>query len=361
MVQFKILAGGYDFFIATYLFNSLTSSLTLVSKSQSGQNPSWISLNPTNRSLLYAVNENWYGSLQSFGINQAGSLTSAIDTVYSGGDVPAFTVALSTGAVAIMNYQSGTGRIVPTISGSSNSKFDPNSPIITFSPPSGGASHPHMALESNGEVLVPDLGADTIWRLKQVSGSSSYQIQGSISQPKGSGPRHIAIYNDRLFTLHELSSTLSVQTLPSQPNGSSTTFATVSIIPSNPPSGAKWAAAEILIPPTTSRFPTPYIYVSNRNTANNSPQGDSIAIFEHVNKGQSNEGLKLVNQVYTGLNQVRGMAFGNADQGGEEFLVASGVAGSGGVIVLRRTDSGRNLEIVARNTDVLTRSSFVWL
>ncbi|PPQ73722.1 hypothetical protein CVT24_006979 [Panaeolus cyanescens] len=361
MVQFKFLAGGYDFFIATYVFNSATSSLTLTSKSPSGQNPSWISLNPTNHSLLYAVNENWYGSLQSFGINQSGSLSPAIDTVYSGGDVPAFAVALSTGSVAVMNYQSGTGRIVPTISGSSSSKFDPNSPIITFPQPSGGVSHPHMALEYQGEILVPDLGGDTIWRLKQASGSTSYQIQGSIPQPKGSGPRHIAIYNDRLFTIHELSSTLSVQTIPAQPSGSSTTFATVSIIPSNPPSGATWAAAEILIPPPTSRFPTPYIYVSNRNTANNSPQGDSIAIFEHINKGQSNEGLRLVNQVFTGLNQIRGMEFGNADQGGEEFLAASGVAGSGGVVVFRRTDGGRNLEIVARNTDVLTRTSFVWL
>jgi hypothetical protein len=44
-----------------------------------------------------------------------------------------------------------------------------------------------------------------------------------------------------------------------------------------------------------------------------------------------------------------------------EFLVASGFQGSGGVLILRRTDEGRDLEIVARNRDIPTRTSFVWL
>jgi len=218
-----------------------------------------------------------------------------------------------------------------------------------------------MALEHDGEVLIPDLGGDTIWRLKENPATSLYAIQGSIPQPKGSGPRHIAIYNDRLFTIHELASTLSVQTVPTQPNGTSTTFATVSIIPPNPPAGALWAAAEILIPPPTSQFPTAYIYVSNRNTGTQTPQGDSIAIFEHVNQGLPNEGLVLVKQVFTGLDQIRGMEIGNVDQGGDEFLIAGGVAGSAGVVVLQRTDGGRDLKVVARNLEVPTRTTFIWL
>jgi len=359
MVSFKILAGGYDVFVATYLFNSATSSLTLQSKSPTGSDPSWITLNPANRSLLYAVNEiSGAGALQSFNIKSDGTLSAALDTVSSGGSSPAFTTALSTGSVAVMNYDTGNGKIIPTTS--QETQFSTSAPLITFPKPAGGVSHPHMALENAGEVLVPDLGGDTIWRLKQ-NAAGTYAIQGSIPQPQGSGPRHIAIFNNRLFTLHELASTLSVQTLPAQPNGTATTFATVSIIPPNPPAGALWAAAEILIPPPTTAFPTPYIYVSNRNTGTQAPTGDSIAIFEHVNQGLPNEGLNLVNQVYTGLDQIRGMEFGNADQGGDQFLIASGVAGTGGVIVLQRTNSGRNLTIVARNLDIPTRTSFVWL
>ena len=164
-----------------------------------------------------------------------------------------------------------------------------------------------------------------------------------------------------MFAVHELASTLSVQTIPPPPNGTSTTFATVSIVPSGPAPGALWAGAEVLIPKPTLKFPTPYIYVSNRNTGVQTPTGDSIAIFEHVNQGRPDESLVLVNQVFTGLDQIRGMEFGNEAQGGDEFLMAGGVAGTAGVIVLRRTEGGRNLEIVARNLDIPTRTSFVWL
>ncbi|KDR70232.1 hypothetical protein GALMADRAFT_127891 [Galerina marginata CBS 339.88] len=359
MVAFKILAGGYDVFVATYLFNSATSSLTLQSKSPTGSNPSWITQNPANRSLLYAVNENAAGGLQSFAINSDGTLTAAIDTVATDGGSPAFTTALSTGSVAVMNYDSGNGRIIST--SAKETKFNASAPVVTFPKPVGGVSHPHMALENAGEVLVPDLGGDTIWRLKANAKTGVYAIQGSIPQPKGSGPRHIAIFNDRLFTIHELASTLSVQTLPAQPNGTSTNFATVSIVPPNPPAGAMMAAAEILIPPPSVQFPTPYIYVSNRNTGTQAPVGDSIAIFEHVNQGKPNEGLVLINQVFTGLDQIRGMEFGNVDQDGNQFLIAGGVAGTAGVVVLQRTEGGRNLKIVARNLDIPTRTSFVWL
>lgn len=90
-------------------------------------------------------------------------------------------------------------------------------------------------------------------------------------------------------------------------------------------------------------------------------RGDSIAIFEHVNKGTSSEGLQLVQQVFTGLDQIRGMEFGRESNGGDEFLIAGGVAGSAGVVIYRRVEGGRNLEEVVRNLDIPTRTSFVWL
>ena len=154
---------------------------------------------------------------------------------------------------------------------------------------------------------------------------------------------------------------LSVQDIPDSPNGTSITYASVSIIPANPPAGAVYAAAEILIPPPCSRFPKPYIYVSNRNTGVPTAEGDSIAIFEHVNQGQKNESLVLINQVFTGLNQIRGMKIGNEDNGGEQYLMAGAASGKGGVAVFRRTEEGRNLKLVVRNLDISTRTSFVWL
>jgi 6-phosphogluconolactonase (cycloisomerase 2 family) len=49
-----------------------------------------------------------------------------------------------------------------------------------------------MAYEYNGEVFVPDLGANQVWRLAGSGGS--WHIQGNIPQPSGSGPRHMQIY-----------------------------------------------------------------------------------------------------------------------------------------------------------------------
>ena len=119
------------------------------------------------------------------------------------------------------------------------------------------------------------------------------------------------------------------------------------------------AAGEILVPEPSANFPAPYIYVSNRNTGIEDPRGDSIAIFEHVNCGMTGkESLSLIAHVFTGLNQIRGMEFGGPEK---EFLIASGVAGNGGTIMLKRTDGGKNMTLLVRNTDIPTRTSFVWL
>jgi hypothetical protein len=54
MVNYIILAGGYTTFIVTYLLNCSLRSCTLsvVNKSPTGPNPSWIASHPTNRSIL---------------------------------------------------------------------------------------------------------------------------------------------------------------------------------------------------------------------------------------------------------------------------------------------------------------------
>ena len=80
-----------------------------------------------------------------------------------------------------------------------------------------------------------------------------------------------------------------------------------------------------------------------------------------MNQGQHNEGLVLINQVFTGLNQIRGMEIGNQANGGDKYLIAGGSNGKGGVVIFRRTEQGKNLELVVRNQDIPTRTSFVWV
>ncbi|OCH93156.1 putative isomerase YbhE [Obba rivulosa] len=351
MVNFTILAGGYTSFVASYLFNSETNALSLLNTSPTGDNPSWIALHPTNKSILYAVNENSPGSLQTFVIGSQGLLSSPFDTIYSDGDAPAFATPLSgayLGQVAVMDYNSGTGLIVPTTPdalhfGSGNQ--------LTFPAP---VSHPHMALQhGESEVFVPDLGADKVWRLAQDGKPGDWKIQGQIVQPTGSGPRHAAIRGNTLYVLHELASTLTQQNIPPAPNGTTgPLIANFSIIPPDPPVGADFAAGEILLTEPSLNFPAPYIYVSNRNTGVQDPKGDAIVIF------QVEPELKLLKYVYTGLDQIRGMQLGGPE---DEFLIAGGVNGTAGVVMLRRTDGGRDLELFVRNTELPTRTSFVWL
>ncbi|KAL1944018.1 hypothetical protein VTO73DRAFT_3836 [Trametes versicolor] len=348
MVNFTILAGGYTTFVASYLFNSDTNALSLLNQSPTGANPSWIAHHPTNKSILYAVNENPSGGLQSFLIGKDGLLSSPIDSISSGGDSPAFTTPLSTGQVAIMNYNSGNGFVVPTEKGNPL-EFTSDHPLITFNAP---VSHPHMALEHGSEVFVPDLGADKIWRLVQNGAPGNFKIQGQIDQPKGSGPRHIATRGNTLFALHELSSTLTQQLIPHAPNGTTPLIANFSILPPGLPQGAAMAAGEILLAEPSLHFPEPFLYVSNRNTGVQDPRGDAIAIFRIEPK------LSLVGFVYTGLDQIRGMQLGGPEN---EFLIAGGVAGEAGVIMLKRTQGGKNMTLLTRNLELPTRTSFVWL
>ena len=157
------------------------------------------------------------------------------------------------------------------------------------------------------------------------------------------------------YTLHETASTLTQQDIPPAPNGTTgPLIANFSVIPPGLPEGAVMRAAEIQLAEASPSFPEPFIYVSNRNIGDPplDPRGEAITIFRVEPE------LEPIGFVFTGLDQIRGMELGGHDN---EFLIASGVEGDGGTIMLRRTEGGGNLEILARNTEFPTRSTFVWL
>lgn len=250
--------------------------------------------------------------------------------------------------------------------------------IITF-PVVGqsGVSNPHQTVQYGDELLVPDLvrlsvasgskdmglihsglqGGDTIWRLTKTCGH--WSIKGEIQQKAGSGPRHATISGDLLFTLHEKDNTLTAQEIPPLGITNVTSFISVeTIIPTDRPfKPADFAAGELLLPGVSpgSDFAKPFLYASNRFIGTTpDPRGDSIAIFSFDCHGT----LKLVNQAFTGLFNIRGMQFGGPDN---RYLVASGVSQAGGVVVFERTEGGANLMEVARNTQIPNLATFVWL
>ena len=110
-----------------------------------------------------------------------------------------------------------------------------------------------------------------------------------------------------------------------------------------------------MIPCPNTVFPSTLVYASNRNTGSTEdPRGDAIAVFALDADGK----LQLMNQFFTGLEQVRGMEFGGPDN---RFLVASGVAGDGGVVVFERVGQGADFVQVVSNKDIQNLTSFVWV
>jgi len=354
MVKLNILAGGNFAFIVSYLFDSADRTLTLTQQNPSGEKPYWIEKSAVNPSILYALNEVEDGAIQSFTIFENGTLSGAISTTSTGGSVPAHVFSSPSGDVAAMNYFGGNGVVVRTENNGSN--FG-DSTFITFPPiGSSGAAHPHQTIKFKDELLVPDLGGDTVWRLVP-NQDGVFSIGGEIKQPTGSGPRHSAIHGDILVTLHELSNTIASQRIPPLGQNSSDAISTLSVIPEDQASleGAMFGAAEVLIPSPNSAFPSTLVYASNRNSGtNDDPRGDSIAVFTLEKDGK----LQIINQFFTGLKQVRGMQFGGPD---DKFLVTSGVAGDGGAVVFERVGQGAEFVQVASNKDIPNLATFVWV
>jgi 6-phosphogluconolactonase (cycloisomerase 2 family) len=171
-----------------------------------------------------------------------------------------------------------------------------------------------------------------------------------------------------LYTVHELANTITQQTIPTKPgNDFPALIANISTLPVDVPPGSTHTAAELLISPLspnakvhvdtgTGEECTRYLYASNRNNSPNvtqfDPLGDTIAIFA------TSPQLHVVNQVHTGLQQIRGMQLSNDGK----YIAAAGLTG-GGIAVFEVTKGGANLELRARynGAGTVQLSSFVWL
>lgn len=153
-----------------------------------------------------------------------------------------------------------------------------------------------------------------------------------------------------LYTLLELASEVTAHHFPPLPAEPTfiTKLPTQKLFPGDP-AELGMLAAEILAPKPNSAFPTPYLYVSNRNDP--SPEGDIISIYSIADP----EKLESVAEVRSGLKHLRGMVFGGPDS---KYLVAGGAQG-GGVKVYERVDGGKGLKEVAK-VAVEAPTGFAW-
>jgi hypothetical protein len=166
---------------------------------------------------------------------------------------------------------------------------------------------------------------------------------------------------DTLYTLNELTSTLTAHRLPPLP--ASPTFlsatSTLQLLPGE--ALGNRLAAELLLAPAlqedadndcgSDRRSPPFLYATNRNDL--SDAGDTMAIFSLDDPTAPT----LVAEVHTGLRHLRGAAIG-----GEEgrWIVLGGAFG-GGIKVFERVDGGRSIKEIAALPDVEGPTGFLWL
>ncbi|KAG8687919.1 hypothetical protein FRC08_011709, partial [Ceratobasidium sp. 394] len=229
------------------------------------------------------------------------------------------------------------------------------------------SSHPHQIFPiSSTELLVPDLGADRIVRLRK-NRDGEWSEVGDVKTAPGAGPRHIQLHNGVLYVVGELTNQLAAYAFP--PASGSSFIASLSTLPeptsplptSDRPGSAPCngtseplplLAAEVLLTTT----PTPLLFVTNRNETH--PDGDSISIFSPLKNSSGKDGFEMIASTRTGLRHVRGAAFGGLD---DKYLIVGG-ADKGGVKIYERYGArGENLKVVASMPEVVAPTGFLWV
>ncbi|KIJ66165.1 hypothetical protein HYDPIDRAFT_181149 [Hydnomerulius pinastri MD-312] len=363
MAPLRILVGSYSDSIYTLEFDPApsegpgTPTLKLLSTVKVGHHPSWIVAHPSDSSLIFTGLEQAKGEIVVVKYGEDGQGQKVDEATCSSGGADPCTLLATENELLIGNYSSGHLATLPI---STEPPYTRGADLWTLHLEGSGpnasrqaSSHPHQTIFNplnTSELLIPDLGADKVWRLtKGLDGHWAIQ-DPAVQHVAGSGPRHVATYGKSLYTLLELTLGLAVHRYPSLESAQEPlSTLTASPTPDN------MSAAEILIPITNSSFTTPYIYTSNRDDP--SPEGDTIAIFSLENGEEKPE---LVAEVRTELKHVRGMVFGGEK---DKYLVVGGVGArgggeGGGVKVYERVDGGKGLKEVAENPSIFDGFKF---
>lgn len=162
---------------------------------------------------LYAVSETTPGQVSALRVDDSGAL-SLLNTVPSGGDGGCHLAFDATYEfLLVAHYTKGS---VASLAISPDGTLSETAAIHFFSgsgpdPERQDRSHAHQVVCDGDEILVCDLGADVIHRLRIDTAGKLTELD-PITLPAGSGPRHLAISDDQLVVACELSGELWLAT-----------------------------------------------------------------------------------------------------------------------------------------------------
>ena len=171
--------------------------------------PTWLTHHPR-LPVLLATSETNPATLTSLRYEADGSLL-LLSTVATGGDGACHVAVTADGAYAIVaSYRSGLIATVPIDSTGILSdpvdgrQFGGSGPVANRQE----GPHAHQVVVAGDELLVCDLGADQIHRLRIDDAGVLAGAGDPIGLPPGSGPRHLVVVAEHLVVACELSGEL---------------------------------------------------------------------------------------------------------------------------------------------------------
>ncbi|GFZ51129.1 hypothetical protein JCM24511_08887 [Saitozyma sp. JCM 24511] len=340
-----ILLGTHDDYIHAVQFDPATLTLTKTSELKTSPHPSWLTPHPTIPDIIYA---NGHVEGKAFALrvlNDQGSLQ-IISEAVTDGTGPTHLAVLDDGSGVLFAHVSNAKTRTIILTSSSHTYLAPTpadyaspqygsgnvtliplssdgtfaSPSPTFSLPGAYSPIPHPRQESahahqivlhGEELLVPDLGSNKVWRLREQGGR--LEAVGIVEGFEvGDGPRHCVVHpsgerrvstmfgprrswlgkdsssdfaavaNEVLgkyvYTLLELSSYVTVHRISPTPSAPSELIARLSMLPTHDePVRPKLGASEILLLPPLHPGGPSLLIASNRDSP--SAEGDALALY----------------------------------------------------------------------------------
>ncbi len=263
--------------IYTYQIDGETGALTYVETTPGLENPTFLTVDPTER-YLYAVSEvgeyegSPSGSVAAYAIDDEGGLT-LLNQQASHGIAPChLCVGPDGGYLFLTNYGSGVVSMFPL---AEDGSLKPVSCVIQLegsgiNPQRQKGPHAHsININPTGRfAVVADLGTDRvmIYAIDGKNGQLTPAAQPWVDVEPGSGPRHFAFHPDRkhAYLIQEMGSMVTLFDYD-EASGGLTVKQTISTLPDDYEGDS--TCADIHIHPS-GRF----LYGSNRGH-------DSIAIF----------------------------------------------------------------------------------
>ena len=303
--------------------------------------PSWVSLNPTDPTMLLVTYEG-DGKSQIFNVTQDGGLTPAsapqdvgTGPVFSGfspdGEFAGISDFTNGGYTVIQPLRNGTSVVIPQI-------MSPNDPNRFLGPNSNNASHPHqfVAHPTIPVGYIPNLAASVVSTYTFKNGTLTFQETLEIS----GGARHMTINNEGTHAWLLTEDSCVVQ--PLNINESGKLSLNGDAVNVTQPGQLEGECAEIVV---TSDGLT--IFASNRQL-NNTQQNDFITKYDVNHDGT----LTNATSFDAGGQNVRSMALNN-----DSSMLVVGHLTNGTVAMFKIDPDTKNVTLLTPNLLNLTSAA----